>query len=113
MTFLITQEESPFKSYPQKYVNSFAAYDYDKKNYGGGAIIINIEKYGLDVKVTGKYLNQFKGTVIHEIAHHLFTINTADYMVKMAIIYNNHQDYFDKHYNTTYVKKLKGKKKLS
>jgi hypothetical protein len=76
-------------------------------------LMINIEKYGLNVKVTQEYFKQFKGTVLHKIAHHLFTMNTADYMVKMAIIYNNHQDYFDKHYNTTYVKKLKGKKKLS
>ena len=65
--------------------------------------MINIEKYGLDVKVTQEYFKQFKGTVLHEIAHHLFTMNTADYMVKMAIIYNNHQDYFNKHYNNSTI----------
>jgi hypothetical protein len=91
---------------PPKYVDSFGAYDYDKKFYGGGAIMINIEKYELDVKVTQEYLKQFKGTVLHEIAHHLFTMNSVDYTIKMTMIYNKHQKYFDKRYNSSYIKKL-------
>lgn len=54
--------------------NSFATYEYDEEKYGGGAIKINIKKYGsnVDVEITQGY---FGGTVVHEIAHHLAKIH--------------------------------------